>query len=831
MPKGRTTGTLSGLFHKGWLIVRADRRLGDIAINSLKQAILEADGNEVFAVGTLSEDGLVEDVRVCGRGHESAVLALSSWYERGDVLIHNHPSGRLAPSEADLSIAARAGEGGLGSFIVDNAVERVYVVAEPIRKRSRLAVDADEAAAVLENGGALSSFMAAYESRPSQIGLLRQVCGVFNQNAILAAEAGTGVGKSFAYLIPAIRWAELNDDRVVISTATINLQQQLHEKDIPFIANVLDSKVKAVLMKGRANYLCLRRLREAQRENELFEEDGASLDAIGAWAETTETGSRSDLPFNPEEAAWSRVCSEADLCLGLRCPERERCFVLRVRREAADARLLVVNHHLLFADLAARSSGAGYDSTVVLPPYERVVLDEAHNIEEAATSFFSEDFTKFSALRQLGRLYRRRRGAETGLALILASLSIVEGRSDAVADSAQRVRDALDAVDAAGVGLTEPSGTFRLAGARDPSLRAFLFEPLAALRLAISQCASAVRDLMEGIGEDLSDDPAVWEAKAILRRLESVGSVCGRFIEYDEHPEEVFWIERRRTAKGDSFARFAATPLDVAPALQESLFGPNKTVACVSATLTVADSFQYWLGRTGISLMAERPVVTGRFPSPFPYDRAVLLASPTDAPLPDEEGYREFVDSAVQALLSASFGSALVLFTSYDALRSAHAAARPALESAGIRCLKQGDDDRARLLKTFLEDESSVLFATDSFWEGVDAPGDTLRLVIICRLPFRSPNEPVFEARREALERRGGNAFMTLSLPEAVMKFRQGFGRLMRRSDDGGVVVVLDGRLLRKRYGEIFIRSLPETKRFFGPSDEMAAEVDRFLSR
>ncbi len=811
--------------------MRADRRLSDSAISSLRAAIAEADGNEVFAIGYLSDDGFVSDLRICARGHKSSVLALDSWFDGGDVLIHNHPSGRLAPSDADLSIAAKAGESGMGSFIVDNEVSRIYAVAEPVQKKKTSLIDEETAASVLETDGSLAALLVGYEPRPSQIELLRRVCRAFNENAILAAEAGTGVGKSFAYLIPSIFWAESNDERVVVSTATINLQQQLFEKDIPFMTRVLGSQVKAVLMKGRGNYLCLRRLNEAQRENELFEEEGSSLETIAAWAETTATGSRSDLPFLPDEATWSRVCSEADLCLGLRCPERERCFVLKVRREAADARLLVVNHHLLFADLAARSSGAGYESTVVLPPYERVVLDEAHNIEDAATSFFSSGFTKFSVARQLGRLYRRRRGMDTGLALIVASLASAENRMDDIADCAQRLRDAIDAVDAAGVTLTDYSGTHRLTGPQDPSLKAFLFEPLSALRLAVSQMAALVRDLSEGVPEDLADDPAVWEAKAIARRLEAVGSVCSRFVEYDERPDEVFWIERKRTSKGDTFARFVATPLDVAPALDESLFSPNKSVVCVSATLTVADSFQYWLGKTGVMLQPDRPVITGTFPSPFPYERAVLLASPTAGPLPEEEGYREFVDGAVERLLLASGGSALVLFTSYDSLRSAYSASKAALETAGIRCLKQGDDDRARLLKIFVEDKASVLFATDSFWEGVDAPGDTLRLVILCRLPFRSPNEPVFEARREALEKRGGNAFMALSLPEAVMKFKQGFGRLMRRSDDGGAVVVLDGRLLRKRYGELFVRSLPETKRFFGQISKLVAEVDRFLSR
>jgi ATP-dependent DNA helicase DinG len=225
----------------------------------------------------------------------------------------------------------------------------------------------------------------------------------------------------------------------------------------------------------------------------------------------------------------------------------------------------------------------------------------------------------------------------------------------------------------------------------------------------------------------------------------------------------------------------------------------------------------------------DKPVLTGCFPSPFPYARSVLLGVPSDAPLPEDSTYRAFVDRAVTKLAASAGGSALILFTSYESLKSAFTAAAPVLEAQGIRCLKQGDDDRSRLLKTFLEDRSSVLFATDSFWEGVDAPGDTLHLVILCRLPFRTPNEPVFKARCEALEKRGKSSFMELSLPEAVMKFKQGFGRLMRRSSDHGVVAVLDGRLLKKRYGEFFIRSLPETKRSFGEFENLLREMEQFL--
>jgi len=294
------------------------------------------------------------------------------------------------------------------------------------------------------------------------------------------------------------------------------------------------------------------------------------------------------------------------------------------------------------------------------------------------------------------------------------------------------------------------------------------------------------------------------------------------------------WIERRTGKSGGSFgdtpwAVFTVTPVDVAPSLKEALFQPNKTVVCVSATLTTGKSFEYWKSRCGLNLIDDREILTGVFASPFPYDSRVLLAAPQDAPLPTEGGYGVFVDTAAAALTEISGGSALVLFTSYSALKSAYEAALPVLQKLGIRVLKQGDDDRNRLLSSFLEDKSSVLFATDSFWEGVDAPGDTLRLVILCRLPFRSPSDPVFQARCEAVESRGENSFMSLSLPEAVMKFKQGFGRLMRRSSDHGVVVVLDGRLLKKRYGENFLRSLPETKTCFGNFDNILQSVENFL--
>ena len=839
-------------------IMRLQDRFTEEAAEELRKAIVEASGNEVFALGYLDKKDLVDRVRVSARGNRNAVLALDM--DGGaDVLIHNHPSGFLTPSDEDLLISSRAAEAGLGSFIVDNGVLHVYVVAEPVKKRVFVPLEADRIVSDLEEG--IAKRLPAYECRESQLDLTRLIVRAFNEDAFLAAEAGTGVGKSFAYLLPAIRFALANDERIVISTATITLQQQLYEKDIPLALGALNAELKVVLMKGRANYLCRRRLEEVSREPALlYGEDTAALEAVKNWAETTKTGSRSDLSFMPSQGLWSQICSEADTCMGMRCPHREHCFVLSLRRECADARIIVVNHHLLFADLAARHEGAGYEGTVVLPPYNRVILDEAHTTEESATSFFSGEFSRPGIYRRLGRLYRRRQTKRAGLLLKLMGFipglpgGAAEDEENRIAESVEKIRSSVDLLDECALDFCRDGGAYRLTASRYSLVKETLFPRLSALRKDLDVLAAIIRGLLDRIPdredrenwefrEHREEDALVWETKAALKRLDETGNLCGSFLEYRENPGMVMWLERRggqaesgnsgtdqgRGGKRGSWVGFTATPLDIARSLKEALFEPNKTVICLSATLTVAGSFNYWMGRTGLKFMGDREILSGIFPSPFPYENSVLLVAPAASPLPGEGNYENFVNQAVGDLAGTAGGSALILFTSYESLKSAWQSARPLLEDQGIRCLKQGDDDRNRLLQNFLSDESSVLFATASFWEGVDAPGDTLRMVILCRLPFRSPSDPVFEARGEVLEAAGGNSFMDLSIPEAVMKFKQGFGRLMRRSSDRGVVAVLDGRLLRKRYGEFFIRSLPRTRTCFGEFGTILRETESFL--
>lgn len=818
-----------------------DMRFSTQVREYIADAILDALGNEVFVIGNLDGQGMLIDAQVASRGHESAVPIVRSAIEHAEVLIHNHPSGNLLPSDADLEIASQSASSGLGFYIVNNAVTSVYVVVEPVLKREKKLLDEKSLGALLDEKGPLAAISPNFEVRSSQIELTRSIARSFNSGLIGVFEAGTGVGKSFAYLLPAMLWAIDNKVRVVISTGTINLQQQLIEKDIPMAQRLVDRPVKSVLIKGRQNYVCKRRMAEAlqeeRHEKNLFEDEGAELEKIAEWVKTTSDGSRSDLSFMPKENLWTRICSESDACMGMRCSFHEDCFVMRVRKEAASASILVVNHHLLFADLEARMMGAGYDDTAVLPPFHHIVFDEAHAMEDAATSFFSEYFTRFKLLKQLSILYRVRRGSIGGHLISLERLSSEGGEVQNALSAIQEVKNTYSMCEDAAMTLLGDSFSWRLSDGSVANAR-HLLDSLSDLRKKLAIVSGIIRGVIEGIAEEDLNEPVVWESKFALRRLEFIGTLCLHFSEWDERRDSVFWIEKNkltsRTIRGNDrddmwYPRFVQTPLSVAPMMKEGVFEPFQTVICTSATIRIASHFTYWMHRTGVSLMDEERVFSGVYDSPFPYKTNVLLAIPIDAPFPDERGFQKYIETAIVSLLQASSGHALVLFTSYESLRSACDVARATLSPMGMTILKQGDDDRARLLDTFRKDESSVLFATDSFWEGVDAPGDALLHVIIVKLPFRVPNDPVHAARSESIELAGGNSFMELSLPEAVIRFRQGFGRLMRRKTDRGVVTVLDRRILAKKYGSLFISSLPETKQCFESFSDVLHRIERFL--
>lgn len=813
------------------------KRFTAAVIAAMRQDVGEADGNEVFWAGRIDEDGIVISVEVGSRGNADSVIVNASTARVGHVLIHNHPSGNLHPSEADQAVAGSATDSSLGFYIVNNDISDVYVVVEPVKPKKKVKLDVEQTAVYISRDGPLAKKSGSYEERPSQIALLKAIARAFNENKVGIFEAGTGVGKSYAYLIPSLLWAERNKERVVISTGTINLQQQLVEKDIPAAEKIIGTKIKYVLLKGRQNYVCLRRLAEAGEERDLFSEDQGAFDSIAAWAKSSPTGSRSDVSFPPPESVWGRINSESDACMGGKCPYREDCFVMKTRKEAADAQIIVVNHHLLFADIESRMNGGGYEDTAVLPPYRRLVFDEAHGIEDSATSFFSESITSFKLKKQLRLLYRAKRGSKAGF---LTGVSILTSDDSFLINAAAAVKSITDRMadlDETALSLLDSSHSLRLSAETAPALAA-LFPVLNALRDAIGELTGLLHETLDNLNDDDRDIPVVWETKSVMRRLEDFVRLLKHFAEWDEHEDTVFFFQKERLPPrkaGEApvyFTSFTATPLDVSRMMAEGVFSPMDCVICTSATLRTGGSFSYWMRRTGASLIEEDRLEQALFESPFPYGDRVLFAVPGDAPLPlpGSSAFQTYTDEAVPALIEASGGRTLILFTSYESLRQSYQSCRSRLEQAGISCLKQGDDDRFRLLENFKEDRTSCLFATSSFWEGVDVPGESLSQVIIVKLPFPVPTDPVFAARSEAIEKNGGSSFMELSVPDAVIQFRQGFGRLMRRSDDKGVIVVLDRRIITKPYGRIFLDSVPRTRRMANPLAHIIAAEKRFWS-
>ena len=806
-------------------------------IKFLKNGIEQADGNEVFFTGVINANGVVVSVKIGSRGNINTVPVNFSHVreKESSVLIHNHPSGHLYPSEADLGVAAETADNGQGFYIINNDVSDVYVVVEPVKPKVIVKIDEEEAGGYISNGGALSKISENFEERPVQIKLLRNIAHAFNENKLGVFEAGTGVGKSYSYLIPSVLWALENDERVVISTGTINLQHQLCEKDIPTVEKILNRPIKYILMKGRQNYVCRRRLMDASSVLDLFEDDTAEIKKIAEWAETSPTGSRSDMTFMPSENVWTKINSESDACMGMRCPFHNECFVMKIRKEAANTNIIVVNHHLLFADIESRMNGVGYDDAAVLPPYRRIIFDEAHGIENAATSFFSESVNRFKINKLINQMYRKRKNSMSGLLCSLAILSSNEEKAEEAYTVTSDIKSALLNIEIAAKDLLTDDSTMRLylKTARD-------FGPLlvsmSGLVKSLSLFTDLVRMVMEGIEDDDHDAPCFWESKIILRRLEGYILLLKNFSIWDENNGDVFWIQRKRLpldmikegSDGD-YINFNKTPLDISGMMNEGIFENMSSVVCTSATLKTGRDFNYWMNRIGLNFADKERLLKGVFDSPFPYEKNMLFAIPRDAPLPDSSEYQQYIEMAIPKLIMASEGRTLVLFTSYESLKSAHRAAITALRGFSGRIMRQGEDDNRKLLEAFKNENESVLFATDSFWQGVDVPGESLSQVIIVKLPFTVPNEPVFVARSEAIELRGGNSFMELSVPEAIIKFRQGIGRLIRRSDDKGAVVVLDRRIYEKRYGSSFIASMPPCKKIYEPLSEIVRKINNFI--
>ena len=823
-------------------------RLAPAVITLLRAEIAKAGGREVSFVAGLDGNGLLVEARVVARGTVDAVLALPGVAERGELLLHNHPSGVLDPSGADLSVAARLHDGGVGFGIVDNDVTELYVVVEVPRARAAARLDPVDVAGLLAEGGAIARALGGFEDRPSQRDMAAYIADVYNDGGIALLEAGTGVGKSFAYLAPALLWARENGERTVVSTNTINLQEQLVGKDLPILARALatgDHVPSFALLKGWRNYLCLARLDHARSgQDSLFEDERrAELDTLGEWAARTADGSLADLADAPSDDVWDAVAAESDLCTRLKCPHFERCFVFQARRRAAEADVVVVNHHLLASDLAVRMASENWQDAAVLPPYRRLILDEAHHVEDVAAQHLGTQVSMVGVQRLLSRLERNGRG-------LLPTLDAdLHGHDDLLSKASRDLvrQRLLDALRAARAGADQ---LFVLLDRRlssvDPVLRLmedFAGDPIwsEGLDVALDNLLTAfseLRDGVETIADRLSiDDPAerrvqlIGELRGVVRRLDSAAAALTAALKPPPGgPPAVRWLERR--GRRTPNIALAAVPLDLATLLKDNLFDRVETVVLTSATLAAAGEFSFLEERLGLDLPPSRVVVREALPSPFDFAAQCLFGIPTDFPEPrdDEAGHDAAVARVLVELAHASDGGIFCLFTSHSALRRAADTVRPQL-AGRWPLLVQGDGPRDLLLRRFREAGSAILLGTDSFWEGVDVPGRALRVLILAKLPFKVPSEPLTAARLERLAARGLDGFSHYLLPHAALKLKQGFGRLIRSRADVGAVVLLDRRVVTKPYGRTILAGLPPATKAIGQWDDVRRACEEFFAQ
>lgn len=789
----------------------------------MRKEIKDSGGNEVFFRGVPDEEGLVTKIEVIARGNESSVAALLNRMKKNEVIIHNHPSGILIPSNEDMAISSVYGESGGASYIINNDVNDIYIIV-PLKKHTGINIDE-----FFGEKGKIHQKIKKFEPRKEQYKMSKYIEKCMNENKKLIIEAGTGTGKTIAYLLPTLLYALKNNLKLIISTNTINLQEQLINKDIPLVKKIIGEDFTYEIVKGRGNYLCKRKLKninviENEQDTEEEKKEKKILKSILEWDEVTETGDRSELKYEVPNYIWEKVNCEADLCTSSRSSD---CYFFKARKKIGNANMLIVNHHLFFADLAIRNEIGFNTEYSILPNYDIVVFDEAHNIEDTARNYFTYEVSRYTLGRIAGNIHNRRAtGTNNAGALtrLMAYLNENLKQEDYIKadEMKEEIIEALNKFYDEGNVIFDKiiypfaqelgSGEIKRRIDRTEIKKSQFWKEITGLQ---TELKDKYGDLLRKNAKFLNfidsfeledENGVIFDFTRYFERLKQYFSNF-KFILQSDDEDYVYWLNIN-TSRAN--IKLYATPFDVAESLEENLFNKMNRMVFTSATLAVENKFDYYKKSIGLDREEKDNIEEEIISSPFDYEKQMKVYIPNDSLDPNNLEFLNDLEYFIEKVIKSTEGHCFLLFTSYSSMNYLYNRLKTYFNKNEYTFIKQNDYPRHEMIEIFKSSKNPVLFGTDSFWEGVDVQGEQLKSVIIVKLPFKVPNDPVTEAIIEDIKKKGKNPFNDYQVPQAVIKFKQGVGRLIRSKKDTGIITVLDNRIIKKSYGKKFLKSLPK---------------------
>lgn len=800
-------------------------RFSEESLQTIKKYLEEHNNKSMIFKATFDEDEKIQKPFFLSLYKKKSFEETLTKVGKNEVIIRTTKPNQLYPSDMELELSEELyTRRNIAYCLLSSDLDDFYFVQDI----DRIFLEEIDIENYFAKDGILAKEIKGFEYRQEQEEMAQYIQDAINEDRKIIVEAGTGTGKTLAYLIPSIKWAVTNKKRVIIATNTINLQEQLLLKDIPLAKSIIKDEFSYVLVKGRNNYVCKRLFNELvlgkSIDIETFSmEAREQIEYILKWGNKTKTGDKAELPFEVYPDVWELVQSTTELCLGKKCPYRKECFYMKTRMEKMEADILISNHHVFFADLNVRAETDFDSEYLILPRYDMVIFDEAHNVESVARSYFSVEVSKISFTRLLNRIYQKKNKRKKEKSALIRVEDTVDEKN--LEDSEQYIyllntlKEEISILQNIGDEYFDEIRKIYETNTEAPikkSLNNFemtksrflenLREKKDIFQGKLADFLNLMMSFNNVIDEEKDKNPEVINFNNHLKMFKAYIDSF-KFINSFEDDNYIYWLDIN--SKRTNMV-LTATPLNIAQKLSTVLFDNLDRLVFASATIVVNGNFDYFKKSLGLD---EEDCIEAIIKSPFDYDEQMSVYIPSD--IQDSENINAFVSDASKFILNILLktnGKAFILFTSYTMLNQIYYSISKKLKDKGFEVFLHGDKPRSQIIKEFKEAENPILFGTTSFWEGVDVQGENLSNVIITKLPFLVPTDPVVSAISKKIEEDGGNSFMDFQLPEAIIKFKQGVGRLIRKKTDSGNIFILDNRILKKRYGSLFINALPSQK-------------------